>query len=230
MRIVNLVLKRIFDILLSFIAIILLFPIWIIMPVMIKADSKGPVLFKQRRRTKNGRVFNMLKYRSMVVNAESIGTGLFSYEDDPRITKVGRMLRETSIDEFPQLFNIFKGDMSIVGPRPPVEYELGDFDTLNKTFKKRFRMKAGLTGLAQVKGRNDIRWDEKVYYDNIYIDKFEKFGIIYDIMIIFETIASVFKKKNVYEAKMDSDMDDLESAQKAEAEVIRLAHIEEGDE
>mgnify|MGYP002509152430 CR=1 FL=1 len=85
----------------------------------------------------------------MVVDAEKSGAGLFNYKDDPRVTKVGRFLRNSSIDELPQLFNIFKGDMSVVGPRPCVVYELGDFDTLNKRYKKRFEMKAGLTGLAQ---------------------------------------------------------------------------------
>ena len=106
--------KRIFDIFSSFLAIVLLLPIWLIIPIAIKCDSKGPVFFKQERRTKNGRVFKMLKFRSMVVNAEQTGAGLFNYKDDPRVTKVGRFLRNTSIDELPQLFNIFKGDMSVI--------------------------------------------------------------------------------------------------------------------
>ena len=156
---INLFFKRLFDILSTLIVIILLIPIWIIVPIAIKCDSKGPVFFKQERRTKKGKVFKMLKFRSMVVNAESMGTGLFNYENDPRVTKVGRFLRNTSIDELPQLFNIFVGQMSVVGPRPCVKNELGDFDTLNKKYKKRFQMKAGLTGLAQTKGRNDIEWD-----------------------------------------------------------------------
>ena len=101
-----------------------------------------------------------------------------STENDPRVTKVGRKLRNSSIDELPQLFNIFKGDMSVVGPRPCVTYELGDFETLNKKYKKRFQVKAGLTGLAQIKGRNDISWDEKVTYDNKYVDLFEKYGFL----------------------------------------------------
>ena len=175
--------KRIFDIFSSLFAILLLLPLWIIVAIAIKCDSKGPVFFKQERRTKNGRVFKMLKFRSMVVDAEKSGAGLFNYKDDPRVTKVGRFLRNSSIDELPQLFNIFKGDMSVVGPRPCVVYELGDFDTLNKRYKKRFEMKAGLTGLAQVKGRNDISWDEKVEYDNKYIDGFKKYGVFTDIKI-----------------------------------------------
>lgn len=169
----SLCVKRIFDIVSSGICIIMLTPVWIGVSIAIKKDSDGPIFFKQGRRTKDGKVFQMLKFRSMVVNAENMGAGLFNYENDPRVTKVGRKLRNSSIDELPQLFNIFKGDMSVVGPRPCVTYELGDFETLNKKYKKRFQVKAGLTGLAQIKGRNDISWDEKVTYDNEYVDLFE---------------------------------------------------------
>ena len=169
MRIFSLFIKRLFDIISSGILIVLLLPLWIVIAVAIKCDSEGPILFKQDRRTKDGRIFKMYKFRSMVVNAENIGTGLFNYEHDPRVTKIGRKLRDSSLDELPQLFNILLGDMSVIGPRPCVTYELGDFDTLNKKYKKRFQVKAGLTGLAQIKGRNDISWDEKVSYDNEYV-------------------------------------------------------------
>jgi len=224
---INLAIKRIFDIIISLITIVLLTPLWIAVAIMIKMDSDGPILFKQGRRTKYGRIFLMYKYRSMVVNAESMGAGLFNYEDDPRVTKVGRKLRNSSIDELPQVFNILKGDMSIVGPRPCVSYELGDFDTLNKRYKKRFQMKAGLTGLAQVKGRNDIKWDEKVEWDNKYIDSFKKYGVLIDIKILLESVFKVFNKENIYENKQDASMDDIEAAAAEEAEIIRLAHIEE---
>ena len=171
----------------------------------------------------------MLKFRSMVVNAEQTGTGLFNYKDDPRVTKVGRFLRNSSIDELPQLFNIFKGDMSVIGPRPCVKYELGDFETLNKKYKKRFEMKAGLTGLAQVKGRNDISWDEKVEYDNLYIDNFKKHGIFTDIKILWLSVIKVFKKESIYENKADESVDDIEAAKLAEEEIIRKAHIPDED-
>ena len=217
--------KRIFDIFSSLFAILLLLPLWIIVAIAIKCDSKGPVFFKQERRTKNGRVFKMLKFRSMVVDAEKSGAGLFNYKDDPRVTKVGRFLRNSSIDELPQLFNIFKGDMSVVGPRPCVVYELGDFDTLNKRYKKRFEMKAGLTGLAQVKGRNDISWDEKVEYDNKYIDGFKKYGVFTDIKILWLSVVKVFKKEDIYESKEDENLDDAEAARRAEEEIIRIAHL-----
>lgn len=218
-------LKRLFDIVSSLVAIILLTPLWITVSVLIKCDSKGPVFFRQGRRTKDGRVFEMLKFRSMVVDAEKQGAGLFNYKDDPRVTKMGRFLRDSSIDELPQLFNILKGDMSVVGPRPCVTYELGDFDTLNKRYKKRFEMKAGLTGYAQVKGRNDISWDDKVGFDNEYIDLYSKYGVLIDIKILFESVLKVFKKENIYENKEDENMDDEEAAKLAEEEIIRIAHL-----
>lgn len=221
----NLVLKRIFDVISSGIAILVLTPLWIGVFIAIKSDSKGPVLFKQGRRTKNGRIFEMYKFRTMIINAENMESGLFNYKDDPRVTKIGRFLRTSSIDELPQLFNIFRGDMSVVGPRPCVTYELGDFSTLNKKYKKRFLAKAGLTGLAQVKGRNDISWDDKVTYDNQYIDAFKRFGILVDIKILFLSVIRVFKKENIYENKVDELMDNAEAAAAAEEEIIRMAHL-----
>ncbi len=224
-RVINNCIKRLFDIISSGLAIIILLPLFLVLSIAVKVDSKGPVLFKQGRRTKNGRVFNMYKFRSMVVNAEQMGTRLFNYENDPRVTKVGRFLRNSSLDELPQLFNIFVGDMSVVGPRPCVTYELGDFDTLNKRYKKRFVVKAGLTGLAQVRGRNDISWDDKVEYDNEYVDMFNKYGVFTDIGILFESVFRVFKKDKIYENKADESMSDEESSKYTEEEIIRIAHI-----
>lgn len=217
--------KRTFDIVSSGILIILLMPLWIGISIAIKKDSDGPIFFKQGRRTKDGRVFQMYKFRSMVVNAEKMGAGLFNYENDPRVTKVGRKLRDSSLDELPQLFNIFKGDMTVVGPRPCVTYELGDFDTLNKRYKKRFQVKAGLTGLAQIKGRNDISWDKKVTYDNEYVDLFNKYGFLTDIKIGIESVFKAFKHEKIYENKMDESMNDEEAAKADEEEIIRLAHL-----
>lgn len=225
MKIVSLFIKRLFDIISSGVLIILLTPVWVIIAILIKKDSEGPILFKQGRRTKDGKIFQMYKFRSMVVNAEKMGTGLFNYKNDPRVTKIGRKLRDSSLDELPQLFNIFKGDMTVVGPRPCVTYELGDFDTLNKKYKKRFQVKAGLTGLAQIKGRNDISWDEKVTYDNEYVDMFNKFGFLADIIIGIESVFKAFKHNNIYENKIDDSMNDEESAKAEEDEIIRLAHL-----
>ncbi len=222
---INNCIKRLFDLIFSGVLIVLLIPLWIGLSIAVKIDSKGPALFKQGRRTKDGRIFNMYKFRSMVVNAESMGAGLFNYVNDPRVTKVGRFLRDTSLDELPQLFNIFKGDMSVVGPRPCVTYELGDFETLNKRYRKRFEVKAGLTGLAQVKGRNEVSWDEKVGYDNEYVEWYNRCGVIADIFILFASVFRVFKKDKIYESKADSSMSDEEAAKLADEEIIRIAHI-----
>lgn len=222
---VNFAIKRAFDVCSSGVAIIVLTPLWIGVSVAIKLDSKGPIIFAQDRRTKDGKLFKMYKFRSMVVNAEQMGTGLFNYENDPRVTKVGRFLRNTSLDELPQLFNVFKGDISVVGPRPCVSYELGDYETLNKKYKKRFQVKGGITGLAQARGRNENSWDEKVTLDNQYIDGFKRIGVLLDIIILIETIAKVFKKSNIYEEKVEGAVDDEQSAQLAEEEIIRIAHL-----
>ena len=220
----NLFLKRLFDIVSSFCAIVVLTPLWIVVGIWIKLDSEGPILFKQGRRTKDGRVFKMWKYRSMVVNAENMGSRLFSYDNDPRITKSGAVLRKTSIDELPQLFNVLMGDLSVVGPRPCVTYELGDFDTLNKKYKKRFQMKGGITGLAQCKGRNENSWDEKVTLDNEYIDRFKTEGFWLDIKIIWWTIAKVFQSANINEEQREG-MSAEESAALDDEEVKRIAHL-----
>lgn len=221
----NLFIKRLFDVCSSAVAIVVLLPVWIIVGIWIKCDSGGAILFKQSRRTKNGRMFKMWKFRSMVVNAENMGSGLFSYDNDPRITKSGAFIRKTSIDELPQLFNVLMGDISMVGPRPCVTYELGDFDTLNKKYKKRFQMKGGITGLAQCKGRNENSWDEKVMLDNEYIDRFKKEGFWLDVKIIWWTVAKVFMSENINEEKMDEGLSDEESAKMAEEEIIRIAHM-----
>ena len=221
----NCFLKRFFDVVICSVAIVMLIPVWIIVAVAIKLDSEGPILFKQDRLTKDGRVFKMYKFRSMVVNAEKMGAGLFNYADDPRVTKVGRFMRNTSIDELPQLFNVVKGDLSIVGPRPSVTYELGDYETLNRKYKKRFTVRGGITGLAQVMGRNENSWDEKVTYDNEYIDRFKKEGILLDIKIIFATVGKVFKRQSIYEEKVDDTLSDVEAAKLAEEEIIRIAHL-----
>lgn len=221
----KLFLKRLMDIVLSSIALIVFIPLFLIISILIKLDSKGPIFFIQERRTKNGKIFKMYKFRSMCIGAEKLGTGLFNFKNDSRITRIGNFLRKSSLDELPQLFNVIKGDISLVGPRPCITYELGDFETLNKKYKKRFEMLAGITGLAQVRGRNENSWEEKVQYDNEYIELFKKYGIFIDIKIIFETIIGVFKAKDICEQKIDDSVDDVEAARLAEEEIIRLAHL-----
>jgi len=220
----NKLIKRIIDIVMSIILIIILSPIFLICIIGVKFDSKGPVFFKQARLTLKGRIFYMFKFRSMYINSEQIGTGLFNYENDPRVTKLGRLLRNLSLDELPQLFNVLCGDMSLVGPRPCVSYELGDFETLNHRYKKRFEINAGITGLAQIQGRNELPWDQKVLYDGDYIERFKKWGVLLDIKILFLTVYCIFKKKSIFEDKVDENISDIESAKIANEEIIRKAH------
>ena len=221
--------KRVFDAMLSACALVVLSPLFLLIAVAIKLDSKGPVFFKQGRRTKDGVIFQMYKFRSMVVNAEHMGAGLFNYENDPRVTKVGRFLRNTSLDELPQLINVLKGDMALVGPRPCVSYELGDYETLNARYKKRFQVLPGITGLAQVTGRNELPWDIKVNYDNEYIDRLPKEGLRLDLEILFRTVARVFSKSSIYEERPDG-LSDEQAAEETEAMIIELAHrVEEQD-
>jgi lipopolysaccharide/colanic/teichoic acid biosynthesis glycosyltransferase len=223
----NFVIKRCLDILLALIALIILAPFLLIIAVAIKIDSKGPILFKQGRLTQNGRVFVIYKFRTMIENAEKMGTGLFNYKNDFRVTRVGKILRSSSLDEVPQLFNIIKGDMSIVGPRPPVTYELGNFEDLNDEYKKRFTVLAGVTGLAQVSGRNELPWDEKVKYDNQYIILFKKYGVLIDFKIIIYTLLNIFTAKDIYEVKKESvvAMSDEEIAIAATEEVLANARL-----
>lgn len=220
----NLAVKRYFDIVVSLMLIILLLPLFLLVIAAIKLDSLGPAIFKQERRTKNGVIFQMFKFRSMYV--DPINTGpIFCFENDPRETMVGRFLRKTSIDELPQLINILKGEMSIVGPRPCQPNELGDFETLNKMYKKRFEVNAGLTGLAQVKGRKTISWHEKIGYDNEYIDTFKQVGILIDLKIVCLTIVQIFTHSGVYHIKRDGKMNSIEASEQLETEVIRDAHM-----
>lgn len=215
--------KRVLDTVLAALALVILSPLFVVIAIVIKIDSPGPVFFKQARRTRNGAIFNMYKFRSMVVNAEHTGAGLFNYENDPRVTRVGRFLRDTSLDELPQLLNVIRGEMALVGPRPCVSYELGDYETLNARYKKRFRVLPGITGLSQVAGRNELSWDEKVNYDNLYIDQLARKGILLDIEIICRTVAKVFSRSSIYEERPEG-LDDAAAAEESEARIIELAH------
>lgn len=195
--------KRCLDVFFSLLLLIFLSPILILVGLLIKLTSKGPVFFLQDRLGLDGKVFRMFKFRSMVVNAEQQGTGLFSYENDPRITAVGSIIRRSSIDELPQLFNVLIGDMSLVGPRPPVTYELGNYEDFDADLKKRFTVLPGLTGLAQVSGRNDLSWPEKIKLDLEYIELARKQGILVDLNIMYKTIFVVFSMARTIEKSKD---------------------------
>lgn len=229
-RHITLLFKRVVDIVGSSVGLVLLSPLFLVVAIMIKADSKGTVLFKQDRLGKYGMPYKIFKFRTMVQNADKMTSGLYSFNGDSRITKVGNWLRNTSIDELPQLINVWVGNMSLIGPRPPVVNELGDFDTLNKRYKNRFRVKPGMSGLAQVTGRNGNTWDYKVNFDNEYIEKLFKYGFWYDFVILLRTVRYVFQKQDIVEAKVDDSLDDAAAAKAAEAEIIRLAHATEAED
>lgn len=193
--------KRILDTIIACVMLIVISPILLIVAIAVKLDSKGPAIFKQDRIGKDFKPFKMYKFRSMVVNAQNMGTGVYAFAGDPRITKVGRIIRKTSLDELPQLWNIIKGDMAFVGPRAPVVGHFPAWEELNEAYRRRFTILPGITGLAQVTGRNELPWDEKVKYDNIYIDKINKYGIFYDIKMWFMTCVRVLSMSDVEETQ-----------------------------
>lgn len=189
MKRLNLCLKRLFDIIVSggVLLILTVIPVMIIVPIVIKLTSKGPTIFKQTRIGKNGKAFVMYKYRTMIVEQyDKNGDEIMS---ENRITRIGRFLRKTSLDELPQLFNVLNGTMSIIGPRPMLDYQaprcIGEENL-------RFEMRPGLTGLAQVKGRNNILWEDRIQYDIEYV---KTFSFWLDIKILFKTVLLVFKKQ-----------------------------------
>lgn len=197
MKTINLFIKRLIDLIGSLMGILIISPILILIALLIKLSSKGPVLFQQDRLGKNGKVFKVLKFRTMVVNAEKIGDGLtVKDKKDNRITRIGKILRATSLDELPQLFNVISGKMSLVGPRPPVTYfPYEGFDNYPEWAKKRFNMRPGVTGLTQITVRNSVSWDDRIVVDNQYIDKF---NVWFDIYVLFKTVFKIFRSENIY--------------------------------
>ncbi|MDQ8499141.1 sugar transferase [Enterococcus faecium] len=180
--------KRILDILLSGIALIVLSPIILIVGILVRIKLGSPIIFKQERPGKSEKIFSMYKFRTMTDERDHNGEYL---PDEIRLTKFGKMLRATSLDELPELWNILKGDMSIVGPRPLlVEY----LPLYSEKQRKRHNVRPGLTGLAQVNGRNAISWEEKFNLDVYYVDKISFFN---DLIIIIQTCKKVIKKENI---------------------------------
>ena len=196
------VIKRLIDVVCSFLGVLVLSPLFIIVAIIIKITSKGPVFFSQKRVGKNGKEFNMYKFRSMVVNAEELKEKLvaqnemsgpmFKMKDDPRVTKVGKFIRKTSIDELPQLWNVFKGDMSLVGPRPSLPKEVAQFEDW---MYRRLEVKPGLTCYWQVSGRNNIDFEDWMKLDIKYV---EERSTWIDIKLIFKTVGVLFGDKNAH--------------------------------
>lgn len=192
-------LKRFLDFIFSFLLILFLFPAWVVIPLLVKLDSKGSAFFKQQRIGRHGRKFTLYKFRSMIQGAERLQDSLahlnemdgpaFKIRNDPRVTRVGRFLRRTSLDELPQLFNVLTGDISLVGPRPPVPGEVLQYKPWER---KKLAVIQGITCLWQISGRNDIKFDEWMKLDVLYI---ETWNFWLDIQILFKTIPAVFLKR-----------------------------------
>jgi len=185
------VLKRILDILISILCIFLLWPLILIVAIGIKVNDRGPIVYKQERLTRDRNKFYMLKFRTMIIDAEKNTGPLWAIEQDPRITKFGAFLRKTHIDELPQILNVLKGEMSIVGPRPEREHFIEAFEKTIPNFSYRLSVKAGITGLAQVLGKYTTTPEDKLKFDLMYITSY---SIILDIKIILQTLRVIFSE------------------------------------
>lgn len=186
-------LKRFFDIVVSLIGLIVAAVPMLIIAIAVKLDSKGPIIFKQDRVGKNGKVFKMLKFRSMCVGAEQTGSGVYSGKNDSRVTRVGKFLRKTSLDELPQFVSVLKGDMSFIGPRPPLTYHPWTWDKYTDEQKRMFNVRPGITGWAQVNGRKEVEWNKRIQLNVWYVDHVSMW---LDIKILFMTVFKVFTNAN----------------------------------
>lgn len=204
------VFKRLLDFVLSLMALIVLSPVMLVLTVLGAIKMKGNPFFTQLRPGKNERIFKLIKFRSMTCEKDKDGNLL---PDDQRLTKYGKLLRSTSLDELPELINILKGDMSIIGPRPLAVQYLGWY---NEEEKRRHSVRPGLTGLAQVHGRNATTWEKRFAYDIAYVDNITLCG---DIKILFQTVLTVFHRSGIGVRGVDSPMD---------FDAYRRQQIEEG--
>ena len=193
------IIKNILDKIISLFALVVLSPFFLIIAALIKLDSNGPVLFMQERVGKNGRLFNSIKFRTMICQSIEKGLGLNIKHDDERITRAGKFLRTWSLDELPQLINVLKGDMSIVGPRPTLPYQV---ELYNDFQQRRLLVNPGITGWAQVNGRNAISWEERIKLDVWYV---ENWSLWLDFRIMLKTIKVVIKKEGLYGARGIND-------------------------
>lgn len=180
--------KRGLDILFSLVILILGAPVLLLLALAVRLDSEGPALFRQERIGLNGKTFQIYKFRTMILNAEYTGTGVYSYKNDNRVTKVGRFLRATSLDELPQAINILKGDMSFIGPRPPLTYHPWDYSEYTPEQLRMFEVRPGITGWAQVNGRKGLQWPRRIEFNVWYVDHV---SFLLDLKILFLTVGKV---------------------------------------
>lgn len=191
--------KRLIDVIGSIVGLVVLTPTMLVIMLLIKLEDKGPVFYGQTRIGKNGAEFKMWKFRSMRENADELRSQMmakndadgpmFKIKDDPRVTKIGKFIRKKSLDEIPQFFNVLKGEMSLVGPRPSLPVEVIEFDSRER---ERLNVLPGLTGLWQVSGRNDLSFDDMIVLDLEYV---KYHSVLWDIKIIFITVAQMFFSK-----------------------------------
>lgn len=181
--------KRIMDFTIALLLLICLYWLMIITAILIKIDSKGPVIFKQKRLGKGGKEFEIYKFRSMCVGAENQGSGVYSGKGDARVTRVGKIIRATSIDELPQLVNILKGEMALVGPRPPLTYHPWPVEEYTEEQFRMFEVRPGVTGWAQVNGRKEVEWHKRIELNVWYVDNI---SFLLDLKILFKTVFKVF--------------------------------------
>lgn len=187
--------KQVIDFILALLAAVLLTPIFIAVFIAIKLESKGPAVFKQPRLGKNGKTFTVYKFRSMVNDQSKIKKSNTVYENDPRITRVGAFIRKTSLDELPQIFNILKGEMSFIGPRPPVPHFPKKYNEYNEFEKQRFTVKPGISGLAQIRCREIHDWDINIPIDVEYVNNY---SFTYDLKLFIASFTTFFKHDNIY--------------------------------
>lgn len=188
--------KHILDKIFGIILLLLLSPILAIIAIAIRVDSKGPVIFKQKRLGKDGQIFEIYKFRTMYVDAPDIRNedgSTFNSDNDPRVTKVGKILRKTSLDELSQIFNILKGEMSFIGPRPALTYHPWSFSEYTDEQKKMFSVRPGITGWAQVHGRKDVEWHKRIELNVWYT---EHVSFLLDLKILFLTVYKVIMMKD----------------------------------
>ncbi len=183
------------DFILALVAIIILFPVFLIASLAIMLDSNGPAIFKQERLGLQGKIFTIYKFRSMVSDQKHYKRSKGILEDDPRITRVGRFIRKTSIDELPQIFNIIRGEMSFIGPRPPTVVFPKNFEEYNEIERKRFFVRPGISGLAQIRCREVHDWDINIAIDIEYVDNY---SFLYDAKLFFLSLFVFFKTDNIY--------------------------------
>lgn len=209
--------KRTFDIFVSFSGLVILSWLLAITAIAIKIESKGPVIFKQDRLGKGGKVFKIYKFRSMCVGAEHTGSGVYSGKGDARVTKIGRIIRATSIDELPQLVNILKGDMSLIGPRPPLTYHPWPVEEYSKEQFRMFDVRPGVTGWAQINGRKDVEWNKRIELNCWYT---ENISFLLDLKIFFISIFKVFTNADNENTKETAVKTAAESTAQKETAVL----------